>query len=539
MKNTAVPAALGMTPRRKRVVPVLSVLLTLLLGASAGSLAWRLRDTEEQIASQGAAASGCELRTSHSDHCGEEGTWRPAGCNIRNEGTQPCGGPFWGHVFYCMGEHEACNDGYGRFYAEGKPKQKQTLYPDERLDMRSVKPLPICTTMQADVSGGGKSDAKVCATPPESGDWVDCTTCENLAVSWDPDNNQVVMASGSLGNAGGTPGGLDLDGAEVDFIFKLTGGGLDLSAVVSAAEATCVDRRVLDEDGKVLEPRERDPYEDYGMACAAAHTFADITFVDGETYTASVAVRDPQYGEAGWRTAPICSSTYTYTTPQPPVCENLVANPTSLPYTGGTVTLTAAATRGDGGELTYEWGASEGDVFGYDDDTPDIAGWSIAQNSTRQPVSYSAWVTVSNELGSSGGEDSVCSVSVPVAAYPENDLTCDQLTVFPPSPAMGDVLSFTCVGTSQLQDESGSPYPITRIDFRVYLDTNSDGVFQATEIIREGGVVPSGVAASWSATYEPDPPLEVAQAGYYGAASRVCIEYEGSEQCTSYATPGD
>jgi len=58
MKNTAVPAALGMTPRRKRVVPVLSVLLTLLLGASAGSLAWRLRDTEEQIASQGAAASG-------------------------------------------------------------------------------------------------------------------------------------------------------------------------------------------------------------------------------------------------------------------------------------------------------------------------------------------------------------------------------------------------------------------------------------------------------------------------------------------------
>jgi len=85
----------------------------------------------------------CELRTSHSDHCGEEGTWRPAGCNIRNEGTQPCGGPFWGHVFYCMGEHEACNDGYGRFYAEGKPKQKQTLYPDERLDMRSVKPLPV------------------------------------------------------------------------------------------------------------------------------------------------------------------------------------------------------------------------------------------------------------------------------------------------------------------------------------------------------------------------------------------------------------
>lgn len=484
MNNSEVSVVPNIVPSRKRVVPVLSVFLTLLLGISAGSLAWRLRDTEEPITPQEASASGCNLRTSHSDHCGEEGTWRPAGCNVWNIGDEPCGGPFWGHVFYCMGEHEACSDNYGRFYAAGKQQRKATLYADERLDMRAVKPLPICTTMQADVSGGGKSDAKVCATPPESGDWIDCTTCENLAVSWDPDNNQVVLASGSLGDAGGTPGGLDLDGAEVDFVFKLTGGGLDLSVVVAAAEAVCVDRRVLDEEGNLVEPQERDPYEDYGMACAAAHTFADITFVDGETYTAAVEVRDPQYGEEGWRTASICSSTYTYTTPQPPVCENLTANPTSLPYFGGDVVLSTTADPGDGGALTYVWDSSGGAVSGHGDGT---ATWGILQNTSLAPVTHNAWVTVSNELGSSGGEASVCSVALTVAAYPDNDLTCDQLTVFPPSPAMGDVLSFTCVGTSQLQDESGSPYPITRIDFRVYLDTNSDGVFQATEVVREGG----------------------------------------------------
>ncbi len=192
------------------------------------------------------------------------------------------------------------------------------------------------------------------------------------------------------------------------------------------------------------------------------------------------------------------------------------------------------ANPGDGGDLGYEWGSSGGSVSGHGDGT---AAWEVPQNTSLAPVTHNAWVTASNELGSSGGEDSICSVALTVSAYPENDLTCDQLTVFPPSPAMGDVLNFTCVGTSQLQDESGSPYPITRIDFRVYLDANSDGVFQVTEIVREGGVVPSGTAVSWSATYEPDPPLEVAQAGYYGAASRVCIDYEGSEQCTSYAVP--
>ena len=482
----------------------------------------------------GNGAGGCDPEASCDNKC----------CHVLNKGDEACGGWFYAWVFYCMGERPLCSDNhppdteYPGFYASGF-KQRDCLGAGESHGICMVDPPPICTTVQVDAKGGGVEDAFVRTTPPGSGNWADCTTCEALSVDWDPSNSRVVMSGGSVGDPGGGPGAIDLDGQRSDFRFRVSGGGLNLSHIVSAAQAACVDRRVLGGDGHVVDPTNRDPYDDRGMACSTEHIFTGVSFQSGQTYTATLEVRDPQYGDSGWRTAAVCSETYTYEAPNPPICESLTATPDSLPYFGGTVGLLTEADPGDGGTLAYDWDSDGGTLSGYDDDTPETAVWTIPQNNTSQAVTHNAWVTVSNTLGSSGGQGTLCSVSIQVAPFPENDLTCDSLTASPESPGMGSDVSFTCVGTSQLVDGSGNPYPIIRIDFRVYFDSNGDNVFQETEVIREGSVAPIGTGPSWSAVFNPDPSLVVNQAGYYGAASRVCIDYEGTEQCTPFAVPQD
>ncbi len=241
----------------------------------------------------------------------------------------------------------------------------------------------------------------------------------------------------------------------------------------------------------------------------------------------------------------------------PPKCDNLTAHPTELPYFGGEVTLTVQASEGDGGALSYTWGSDAGSIDPNAASGDNKALWDLTSltNDTYQPSTHYAWVKVSNDTGSSGCDDQDsctadgegCVLALDLAPFPEEDITCDNLTVSP-SPAeieIGDELTLTCVGSSRWGGQGDNPYPITRIDFRVYLDpkigTEFDG-FQNYEVLESSpySVDVTGQGPTWSGTYPAgtgDDPIVIDRTGTWGVASRVCANVQGTVQCTNYATP--
>ena len=215
--------------------------------------------------------------------------------------------------------------------------------------------------------------------------------------------------------------------------------------------------------------------------------------------------------------------------------------------------MTAIVTEGDSPPLTYTWGADADTDLAHSPTAP-TATWEIPASGFEGATTYYAWVKITDTQGRESGcwgpdgpsapedctnDGTACVVSV---TQGENDLMCDDLTVSPAEPKVGDQVTFTCKGSTSF------PYPLTpRIDFRIYYDSNEDGAFEVGDMDNcERECIASGSDSDptpgdpsnpkdWTGTFSPD---FYVQYGSYWAACRICIDGgEGFDFCTVWPLP--
>ncbi|MEA2020564.1 MAG: hypothetical protein U9M98_02490 [Patescibacteria group bacterium] len=487
--------------RSKKVLVGVTVAFTLLLGGTAGFLAWRLQKTEEPVSETPASAAGC-TGTKLSDYCGGD---KPDLCDVSN---YECHGDClkaWGRCCDFCGAGNTCDDGHFGWVEDC------TAQGEECIDgaCRSSEPAP-----------------------------------EECKVSW-ADGSETFTYNGqeiTIEQACLTVHAENCHGQPVGFTRYHCYDGFD-------PEIGCSDNPVKKEF-----TIDSDDYwktmclhADFGGAppdCPVGQTDGAVGNPNVSNDAVLWEIGD-QYCEEEELTGPRCN--------------NITAEPTGLPYFGGTVTLTVQATQGDGGALSYTWGSDAGSIDPNAASGDNKAVWDLTSltNDTYQPSTHYAWVKVSNDVGSSGCDDQDtctadgggCVLALDLAPFPEEDITCDDLTISP-SPSeieLGDSVSITCQGSSRwsYQDQRDNPYPIVRIDFKVYLDPKVGSAFdgfQENEQIAGSpfSVDVAGQGPTWSATYpasSSDAPIVIDKTGTWGVASRVCANVQGTVQCTNYATP--
>jgi hypothetical protein len=155
---------------------------------------------------------------------------------------------------------------------------------------------------------------------------------------------------------------------------------------------------------------------------------------------------------------PTPERTPTPTRTPPPECVDLQADPQTLGDQGGTVQLTTTAV---GDSLNYTYDGTDGTFNPATGNTP-TSSWSLTN---IDPGSYSAWVTVSNMAGSSGGRGSSCEVEVEVneAAPQCNDIRMldTQMNPIPDQDdlSVNQVVVFEC--------SANNPHQVDHYEFQV------------------------------------------------------------------------
>ncbi len=588
--------------KSKKILVGVTVASTLILGGTAGFLAWRIQKTEEPTEAP-AEAAGC-TGTKLSDYCGGD---KPELCDVSN---YECHGDClkaWGRCCDFCGPDNSCDDGHFGWVqdclAEGKTCENGSCVSDE-------PPSEECEISWAhgpetfDYNGQEITVEEACLT-------VHAENCREQPLSFTRYHCDSFGPDGCNDNET-TPNNYtinsddywktnclaaDFGGAPPDCPVGQTDGAVGNPNIANDAVLWEIDDQYCGEalacDVISREPTgDLYPLDTVTITCSHSGSGFDhynyrYTYdgVDGwaddfpgaQDNTGSVTYQIPQYsspvtyqwqcqaceaaGTCGAWGENDCGLTFdvNIADQNPPRCTSITAHPTELPYFGGETTLTVQATEGDGGALSYSWGSDAGSIDPSAVNGDNKALWDLTSltNDTYQPSTHYAWVKVSNDAGSSGCDDQDsctadgegCVLELDLAPFPEEDVTCDDLTVSP-SPSeieLGDSVSLTCQGSSRwsYEEQRDNPYPIVRIDFKVYFDSKVasafDG-FQENEQIAGNpfSVDVSGQGPTWSATYPSssnDTPIVIDQTGTWGVASRVCANVQGTVQCTNYAAP--
>lgn len=194
-----------------------------------------------------------------------------------------------------------------------------------------------------------------------------------------------------------------------------------------------------------------------------------------------------------------------------------------------------------GGPLEYLWG-SNGGSFGQANPTIiDMNTWTLPANTSDLGILCDAWVTVSDDNSSSGGQGTNCSVSVGVAAEKELPF-CDHIAVTDESGEPVDLDNFPPEGGTLKLDVQ---YQLGGYDpGNVWTGTQSGAMYVANPGSSTWTEVPgapagwwfmgqSGAASSMDPVYWEVPP---AAGGFEGSDSHYAYVLIGSEELEDWVS---